>query len=165
LKKIAIAAAAASALAACASAGSAPPPEPHYYVMRHLHKAADSPDPGLTPQGQACARTLASFVSRQNIRAVFASTTRRAQETAAPLAAAQSLTVQDYAPADVAGVVARARAEAGSVLIVGHSNTVPDIVEQLGASRPAPIAETQYAQVWRFKRSGGGGTIVWNLPC
>jgi broad specificity phosphatase PhoE len=160
VKRIAIAAAA-SALAACASTPA--PPEPHIFVMRHLHKALGPQDPGLTPQGQACAQQLARFLGNQDIRAVYASTTRRAQETAAPLAAARSLTAQTYAPADTAGVAARARAETGSVLIVGHSNTVPEIVERLGGTRPAPIEDSRYADVWRVTKSNGA-TLAMTVP-
>lgn len=151
--KIAALAAAAllPALAACAT-GSAPP-EPHVFVMRHLHKAAGT-DPGLTPQGEACAASLASFLAGQRLSGIYASTTRRARETAAPVAAASDLTVQDYAPAETAGVAARARAETGSALVVGHSNTVPDIVERLGGTRPGPIDESRYGELWRVSRSG-----------
>jgi phosphohistidine phosphatase SixA len=163
LNKAAIAAAAAAAaLAACAST-PAPPAEPHIFVMRHLQKAADAQDPGLTPQGQACAQQLARFLAGQDIAAVYASTTRRAQETAAPLAAARGLAASPYAPADTAEVAARARAETGSVLIVGHSNTVPDIVERVGGTRPAAIDESRYGDVWRVSRSSGA-TLAMTVP-
>jgi phosphohistidine phosphatase SixA len=161
-KAVLAAAAAASALASCASTQGTPR-EPHIFVMRHLHKAADAQDPGLTPQGQACSQQLARFLGGQEVRAVYASTTRRAQETAAPLAAALGLGAKTYAPADTAGVAARAQAEAGSVLIVGHSNTVPDIVERLGGTRPAPIDESRYADVWRVSRSNGA-TLAMTVP-
>jgi phosphohistidine phosphatase SixA len=81
------------------------------------------------------------------------SATRRAQETAAPLAARFGLTAKIYDPRDTPGLVARVAAEPGTVLVVGHSNTVPDIVEQLGGTRPGPLAETDYGDVWRISRA------------
>jgi hypothetical protein len=55
-----------------------------------------------------------------------------------------------YDPADTEGLVARVLAERGPVLIVGHSNTVPEIVARLGGERPAPLAETDYDDVWHL---------------
>jgi hypothetical protein len=37
---------------------------------------------------------------------------------------------------------------------VGHSNTVPDIVEQLGGARPGPVAHEDFGDVWRVGSSG-----------
>jgi phosphohistidine phosphatase SixA len=50
--------------------------------------------------------------------------------------------------------VARLKAEAGTVLVVGHSNTVPEIVAQLGGARPADLAETDYGDIFRVRRDG-----------
>jgi phosphohistidine phosphatase SixA len=122
--------------------------------MRHLHKDVGQ-DPGLTAQGQECARRLATMLEGQGVAAIYVSTTRRARETAAPFAAASGIATQDYPPADIAALAARARGEPGSVLIVGHSNTVPDIVEQLGGVRPGPIDESRFGEVWRIARAGG----------
>ena len=37
------------------------------------------------------------------------------------------------------------------VLVVGHSNTVPEIVEKLGGERPAALTEADYGDVWHFR--------------
>jgi broad specificity phosphatase PhoE len=133
-------------LAACASVPPAPA-GPTYYVMRHLEKA-EGPDPGLAEAGRAGAQRLAQRLDADPPRAIYVSTTRRARETAAPLAAQLGIAAKEYDPSDTPGLVARVRAEGGSVLIVGHSNTVPDIVAALGGARPAPLAETDYGSLW-----------------
>ncbi|HYJ30017.1 MAG TPA: phosphoglycerate mutase family protein [Allosphingosinicella sp.] len=146
------------ALAACATAAPEPPREDAFYVMRHLHKA-DGTDPGLTTEGQGCAARLAEELAGSNIGAIYASTTRRARETAAPTAARLRLTPAEYDPRDTPSLVARVRAEPGSVLVVGHSNTVPEIVERLGGARPGDLAEDRYGEVWRVARPGGAVTV------
>ena len=127
---------------------------PAYYVMRHLQKA-DGPDPALSAEGRANAERLAAwFDGRAKPQAIYASPTRRARDTAAPLAARLGLTVKEYDPADTAALVARVRAESGPVLVVGHSNTVPDIVAALGGTRPEPLADTDYGILWVVATDG-----------
>ena len=154
--RLTLACVAAAALAACAT--SAPRPEPAFYVMRHLQKGA-GPDPALTEEGQRCAARLAEELADSGIGAVYASATRRAQETAAPTARRLGVTASPYDPRDTPGMIARVRAEPGSVLVVGHSNTVPDIVEGLGGARPADLAEDRYGEVWRVARPSGAVTV------
>jgi len=147
---------AALALAGCATAAQEPREEA-FYVMRHLQKAAGT-DPGLTDEGQRCAARLAEEMAGSGVSAVYASTTRRARETAAPLAARLGLTPVEYDPRDTPALAARVRSEPGSVLVVGHSNTVPEIVERLGGARPGDLSEDRYGEVWRVARPGGAVT-------
>ncbi|MGA9582530.1 MAG: phosphoglycerate mutase family protein [Allosphingosinicella sp.] len=140
------------ALAACATAAPEPA-APSWYVVRHLQKA-DGQDPALSAEGARNAERLASRFGDNRPTAIYVSTTRRARETAAPLAARLGLTMKEYDPRDTPGLVARARAEPGTVLIVGHSNTVPEIVAQLGGARPADLAETDYGDIFRVRRDG-----------
>jgi phosphohistidine phosphatase SixA len=129
------------------------PPAPGWYVMRHLQKA-EGQDPALSAAGHANARRLIDFFAADPPRAIYVSTTRRALETAGPLAAKLGVTVRDYDPRDTPGLVARVKAEAGTVLVIGHSNTVPEIVARLGGARPADLAETDYGDVFRVRRDG-----------
>ena len=147
---------AAAALAACTTA--AQQPEPGFYVMRHLQKGAGD-DPGLTEQGRSCAARLADELADSRIETIFASRTRRANETAAPLGNRLGVPPAAYDPRDTAGLLAEARAQPGSVLVVGHSNTVPDIVEGLGGARPGDLADDRYGEVWRVARPSGEVTV------
>lgn len=139
-------------LSACESAPE--PRESHYYVVRHLQKA-EGRDPGLSEEGRRNAAMLADSLAAEAPAAIYVSSTRRARETAAPLAARLGLTVKEYDPRDTPGLVARVAAEPGSVLVVGHSNTVPDIVERLGGVRPADLSEQDYGDLWVIARNGG----------
>jgi broad specificity phosphatase PhoE len=141
-------------LAAAACATTAPgPAQPSWYVMRHLQKAQGQ-DPALSAEGASKAERLASWFAVDPPAAIYVSTTRRARETAAPVAARLGVSVKEYDPRDTPGLVARVKAEAGTVLVVGHSNTVPEIVAQLGGARPADLAETDYGDIFRVRRDG-----------
>lgn len=137
------------ALGTAASAAKAPRAvaAPDLWVMRHLQKDAGA-DPGLSVEGKANAERLAGWFGKRPPRTLYVSTTRRARETAGPLAAKLHLIPKEYAPADLDGLVARVRQEAGPVLVVGHSNTVPEIVARLGGTRPEPIAEESFGDIW-----------------
>jgi broad specificity phosphatase PhoE len=135
--------------------GGAAPPAGDFYVMRHLERDSTGADPGLNAQGRRHAEALlAWFATRRAPAAIYVSATRRARETAAPLAARLGLAVKEYAPLDLDGLVARVKAEAGPVLIVGHSNTVPDIVARLGGVRPPAIPDEEYGDIWRVSGPG-----------
>ncbi|HEX8308761.1 MAG TPA: phosphoglycerate mutase family protein [Allosphingosinicella sp.] len=140
------------AVAACATTPGEPP-EPSWYAMRHLQKA-EGQDPALSAEGARNADRLASWFKQDRPAAIYVSTTRRARETAAPLAARLGIAVKEYDPRDAPGLLARVKAEPGTVLIVGHSNTVPDIVAGLGGARPADLAETDYGDIFRVRRDG-----------
>jgi broad specificity phosphatase PhoE len=141
------------ALAAGTALAAAAPPEPTVYVMRHLQKVVGE-DPGLSAEGKANAERLAGWFGADAPRAIYVSSTRRARETAAPLAARLHVDPNEYAPTDVPGLIARVRQETGPVLIVGHSNTVPVIIEALGGARPAPIADDGFGDIWRVSPGG-----------
>ncbi|MEA3051377.1 MAG: hypothetical protein QOG72_280 [Sphingomonadales bacterium] len=150
------------ALAACAT--TAPEPAaPSWYVMRHLQKA-DGPDPALSAEGRANAERLAAWFAADPPAAVYVSTTRRARETAAPLAARLGLAPKEYDPRDTPALVARVRAEAGTVLVVGHSNTVAEIVARLGGTRPAELGEGDFGDIYRVRGDGSVDRLRLEMP-
>lgn len=125
------------------------------YVVRHLNTPAGERDPDLLPEGRRTAEALAAWFPRGELpTAIYVSDFKRTRQTAAPLAARLRLTPIVYDPADTPGLVARVRAEPGVVLIVGHSNTVPDIVAQLGGARPAPLVHEDFGDIWRVAPDG-----------
>jgi len=126
---------------------------PQYYIMRHLHTAGGT-DPSLTDAGllhaEALPRWLAERAGAGELTAIHVSATKRAQQTAAPLAETFGITPTIYDPSNTAALVNSIREEDGVVLIVGHSNTVPDIIEMLGGPRPADIAHDQFGDIWQL---------------
>lgn len=123
------------------------------FVTRHMHKA-DGTDPGLTPSGAAAAARLADALAGRGVSAIFATPTRRAMETASPLAKRTGLAITSYDPANPQALVAAVAARRGAVLVVGHSNTVHDLIGRLGGTPPAPLGEYDYGRVFAIDQSG-----------
>jgi broad specificity phosphatase PhoE len=139
-------------LGACAT--TPPTPGPAFYVMRHLNTPAGERDPDLLPEGQELAAFLPERLTAYPPRTIFVSDFRRTRQTAAAVAARFGLIPIIYNPADTPALVAQARVAPRPVLIVGHSNTVPDIVEQLGGARPAPLAHPDFGDLWVISSNG-----------
>lgn len=143
---------AAAMLAGCATTPQTPAPA--FYVMRHLNTPAGERDPELLPEGQRLAAALPARLAGHPPRTILVSDFRRTRQTAAAVAARWGLTPVVYDPANTAALVALARAAPGPVLIVGHSNTVPDIVEQLGGPRPAALSHPDFGDLWIIAPGG-----------
>ncbi len=127
---------------------------PTFYVSRHMRKGEGN-DPPLSTQGAAEAARLADLLKGKGIAAIFVTDTLRSRQTGQPLASGLGLEVQTYDPRDNAALARRAAAIPGSILIVGHSNTVPDIVAALGGTSPGPMSEEDFGRLFAVERVGG----------
>lgn len=117
-------------------------------VLRHAEKASSvDEDPVLSEAGQQRALRLAQLLGSQKIDAIYVSDTRRAQLTAAPLAARLGVPLSIRSGKDIDGLLADigARHVGGRVVVVGHSNTVPVLIAKLtrGAASVS-VAEDEY---------------------
>ena len=125
------------------------------FVVRHAEKTLDgTKDPALSAAGVAHAARYASLFavpgSGQRLAAVYATEFRRTKQTAEAVARPLGLPVQ-IVPADNAtALVAHIKRyhRGASVLVVGHSNTVPEIIRALGGHPVAPLADTDYARLY-----------------
>ena len=132
-----------------ASAAASPPT---VYVMRHLERDAGR-DPDLNAVGAANAAKLARWFKRDAPRAIYVTPYRRAQQTAAPLAQALGIKPVEYDPNAPERMLAEVKAAKGPVLIVGHSNTVPRLIEALGGPRrERDLQDTDYGRIWMLRR-------------
>lgn len=137
----------------------------HIYICRHAEKAAsDSKDPPLTAEGERRAQHIATMLKDAGLRQVFSTKYERTRQTAAPAAAQFGLQVQIYDPAAQEAFARRLRGHGGNALVVGHSNTVPALVRQLGGSADGEIPETEYSRLYRltFTDDGQVATTVLN---
>ncbi|MEP7002333.1 MAG: phosphoglycerate mutase family protein [bacterium] len=136
-------------------------------VVRHAEKAAEpAADPPLTTAGATRADALTAFVRDAGVRAVISTQYARTRLTASPAATALGLPVETLdarltprATAD--SLLAKHRGH--TVLVVGHSNTVPAIVEALGAPRPADICDAGYDNAYVVTVPVSGAATVVRL--
>lgn len=119
-------------------------------LVRHAEKAAEpAQDPPLTESGRARAEALVPIARDAGVSAIITTQFDRTKSTAAPAAAALNVTpavVQAGSLAQHAKAAAdEVRKHAGkTVLVVGHSNTVPAIIGALGASAPRDLCDSEY---------------------
>jgi len=86
---------------------------------------------------------------------IYSSDYIRTRDTAAPLAAAKGLNVKIYNPRDLEGLSERLLNETGHIVVVGHSNTTPELSQLLGGESGPPFVEaTEYDRLYILERYG-----------
>ena len=122
------------------------------FVVRHAERADTAAgaaptmaaDPELSDAGRARAESLAAALQDAKVVAIFATEFKRTQATAAPLAKALGLQVTTISSKEPAKLIEAVKSAGGNVLVVGHSNTVPAIVKDLGVAAPITVGDAEY---------------------
>lgn len=120
------------------------------YLVRHGEKTPDDKDPALTAQGRQRAQNIATMLAKTGIAHVFSTPTIRTRQTAQPLAQAAGLPVQDYDPRAPRALVEKVKGLTGPVLVVGHSNTLSELVRLFGGQPGPEIADNEYDRVYQL---------------
>ncbi len=138
-------------------------------VVRHAEKTDDGTrNPGLTAAGRTRAETLADALQNANVTGLIASQYRRTRQTLATLAERRGLEIT-VVPAESGGIdahvaaIAQAVREWGSdgiLVIAGHSNTVPLIVETLSGKPVSPIDEAEYDRLFVLLPGESGMDVI-----
>ena len=141
------------------------------YLVRHGEKASESGDPDLTAQGRARAQHVGILLGRAGVQHIFSTSTKRTRQTAEPLAQRLALGVQLYDARNPQALVDKVKGLTGAVLVVGHSNTLPELVRLFGGSPGADITgkeipETEYDRLYQLTRAANGGvnTVLFTTP-
>ena len=130
------------------SAGTAVEASPILFLVRHAEKATTGGnDPELSSAGHERAEALARILKDSEITSIFTTEFKRTQETAAPTAKATRITPTIIPANDVAALVEKLRSLKGNGLVVGHGNTIPDLVKALGIATPVNIPESDYSEL------------------
>jgi broad specificity phosphatase PhoE len=122
---------------------------PVVFIVRHAEKASTGgKDPDLSVEGQKRAAALAQILKDSQITSVFVTEFKRAQETAAPTARAAHVSPAVIPANDIGALVEKLRALNGNALVVGHGNTIPDLLKALGIATSVSIPEDDYTEIF-----------------
>lgn len=125
-----------------------------YYVVRHAEKAVPSPgttmstpnDPALSEAGEQRAQALKEALKDKKIEYIYSTNTIRTRSTAEPLRNYRALSTQTYGPMPDSTFITLLKTLKNNTLVVGHSNTVDNIVNGLtnAATVPADLQDSEY---------------------
>ena len=117
-------------------------------------------DVPLSEAGKQRAEALKEVLHKKNIGTIYSTNYDRTRSTAQPLASAVGITIQNYDPGDstfIPRLVKQGNKDnEGNILIVGHSNTVDDIVNQLTGEKlvAGDLPDSQYGDLYMIKQKG-----------
>ena len=130
-------------------------------LVRHAEKTAGGPDPSLSRAGQDRAASLAHILADVEIDALYASQFQRTQLTLQPLSDRIEVAVvtdrisggiESWAVAFAKRLLEEHRGR--TVVVAGHSNTVPVLARALGAADVPDLDESDYDDLFWIIRSG-----------
>jgi len=132
------------------------------YVVRHAEKIASSDslakmmanDPPLSEAGKVRALVLKQELNNKHISHIYSTNTARTMSTAEPLSEVKKIKIELYGNID--SLVYLIQSTKGNVLIVGHSNTVDDIVNKLCGEKKiaADLTDSEYDNLFVIKYRG-----------
>jgi phosphohistidine phosphatase SixA len=128
------------------------------FLVRHAERE-DEPrqDPPLKKEGVARSQELAKLLGAAGIKTIITSQFARTKQTGEPLATKLNLTpvsislrsnpnnprlIAEESTTEVVNKILERSGE--SVLLVGHSNSVPDVIKMLGGDTVPTIDERQF---------------------
>jgi phosphohistidine phosphatase SixA len=128
------------------------------FIVRHAEKKSSDEKATLSEAGFKRAGDLRRVLASVDLKAVYRTEYERTRQTAAPTAAAHNLTPIELKSDDVQGLAKalRARPPLEDVLVVGHSDTIPNILHELGVSTRAVIGSGDYDNLFIVASRGDG---------
>ena len=130
-----------------------------YYIVRHAEKEAAkdmmSSDVPLSAEGVERAEALKETLKNTKIQAIYSTNYIRTKSTAEPISQLIRVPVQIYKPGDTTFINQLKSINKRKVLVVGHSNTVDDIINGItGEIAMSDLPETQYGDLFIIQKKG-----------
>ena len=136
-----------------------------FIILRHAEKDTTvagsqmmQADPPLNTKGQERAQSLIRKFKKYKIGKIYSTNYNRTKSTVLPLANSIGLSINNYDPKQLKSFADELKAQANeskTILIVGHSNTSPRLVNMLlGKDEYKDLDESVYNQYWLVKING-----------
>lgn len=136
-----------------------------FVILRHAEKDTTvagsqmmQADPPLNLKGQERAQSIVSKFKKYKISKIYSTNYNRTNSTVLPLANAEGLSINNYDPKQLKSFADELKSQANeskTILIVGHSNTSPRLVNLLiGKDIYKDLDESVYNQYWLVKLNG-----------
>ena len=130
------------------------------WVVRHAEKEMSDPkekDPDLSPEGKQRAEALAKYLKGEKLDSIFSTNYKRTKLTGYPTADKIGLPIKTYDAAGqnvfAEGLIKNAKGK--KMLIIGHSNTVQEILVAFGAKKPVKdLTDDDYDYVFILTLKG-----------
>ena len=132
------------------------------YLVRHAEKelSADDPkDPPLTECGEQRAESLAAFLASVDLDAVYSTDYLRTRSTAQPVARDKKLEIQIYDPKGMEEFARLLIDRQEDALVVGHSNSTPNLAGLLLGRELESIDESIYDRIYQIVFFAGHGRL------
>lgn len=125
------------------------------YLVRHAEKIDSSRNSDLTETGKTRAQTFSKLLQTHPVTHVFSTPFVRTRNTAAPTALFHQLDIEEYETRSSKDFATKLKGLTGTVFVVGHSNTIPDLVNLLSGESFKDLDETVYDKVYIVKFASG----------
>ena len=130
------------------------------YLVRHAEKQADQgKDPDLTEAGRVRSEKLANWLQDKNIAKIWSSDYKRTRNTALPLVSRLGLDLTIYDPRDLQALNNELLLERKNAVIVGHSNTTPELTRLLCQCEIDDMDESEYELLFVVSKTENGTSV------
>lgn len=133
-----------------------------YYIIRHAEKDISNPadkDPQLSEEGVVRAEKWAEIFENVDFDAVLSSDFNRTRKTADAIATKTGKTVDIYDVRDLYNEEFKQKTQGKTVLVVGHSNTNPALVNKIIAeNKYQALEESEYGSLFIVNVAPDGTT-------
>ncbi|MGB3342485.1 MAG: phosphoglycerate mutase family protein [Aequorivita sp.] len=138
----------------------APEKEQHatYYLIRHAEKEINNPknqDPGLNIDGMIRSNAWADYFGPIRLDEIYHTRYIRTKQTISLTSQRKAITPTRYDPNTIYSEEFLENTNGKTVLIVGHSNTIPQLVNKLiGEEKYGEMDDNDYATLYKVTING-----------